>query len=177
MYKMFANCKNLVYANGISKINKIVNINKIFYNCISLSSIPDFKDWKIKKYNAYLMIYNCISFAFFPNKTELNINKYDEGFFGILITKYLKYNKEIIISNINEDNEGYINLFKNKIKVKDKNKEIIILNGKDDDRVLFACFKYKEKGGEDELIVLYENDNNYNNENNDGHENKVEDNK
>ena len=55
MYKMFANCINLIYVNGISKLKKNVNINKIFYNCISLSSIPDFKDWKIQKYNGYLM--------------------------------------------------------------------------------------------------------------------------
>jgi len=45
---MFANRFNLVYVNGISKLNNIINIDKIFYNCISLSSIPDFKDWKIK---------------------------------------------------------------------------------------------------------------------------------
>ena len=44
MYKMFSNCKNLIYVNGISKLNNISNINKIFYNCISLSSIPDFND-------------------------------------------------------------------------------------------------------------------------------------
>ena len=68
MYKMFANCINLIYVNGISKLNIIININKIFYNCISLSSIPDFKDWKIKKYNAYLVFYNCISFVFFHMK-------------------------------------------------------------------------------------------------------------
>ena len=77
MYK-FSNCKNLVYVNGISKINRIINIDKIFYNCISLSFIPDFKDWKIIKYNGYLMFYNCISLVFFPYDKELNINKYDE---------------------------------------------------------------------------------------------------
>jgi len=162
IYKMFANCINLIYVNGISKINRNININKIFYNCISLSSIPDFKDWKIKKYNGYLIFFNCISLVFFPNETELNINKYDEGFLGILITKYLKYNKEIIISNINEDKEGYINLFKNRIKIEDKNKEIIILDGKDNDRELIACYKYKEKEekeDKDKLIELYKNEN------------------
>ena len=132
LYKMFANCTNLIYVNGISKLKKIVNIDKIFYNCISLSSIPDLKDWDIRKNNGYLMFYNCISFIFFPyEKEELNINKYDDGLSGILLTQYLKYNKEIIISNINENNEGYINLFKNRIKIEDKNKEIKILPGKD----------------------------------------------
>ena len=120
---MFANRFNLVYVNGISKLNNIINIDKIFYNCISLSSIPDFKDWKIKKNNGYLMFYNCISFIFFPYERELNINKYDERFLGILITKYLKYNKEIII----------------------------ILDGKDEYKELIACFKLEEKENEDEI--------------------------
>jgi len=123
MYKMFANCKNLVYVNGISKINRIINVNKIFYDCKSLSSIPDYKDWKINKNNGYLMFFNCISFIFLPYEKELNINKYDEEFLGILITKYLKYNKEIIISNINQNKEGYINLFKKKLKLKKKEKK------------------------------------------------------
>ena len=34
----------------------------MFYNCISLLTIPDINDWKIEKYNnTYLMFYNCIS--------------------------------------------------------------------------------------------------------------------
>ena len=110
---MFSNCINLIYVNGISKIKKIINIDKLFYNCINLSSIPDIKELEIQKYNAYLTFHNCISFIFLPYERELNINKYDLGFMGILITKYLKYNKEIIIRNINEDNEGNINFFKN----------------------------------------------------------------
>ena len=130
MYKMFSDCINLIYVNGISKIKKIINIDKIFYNCINLSFIPDIKDWEIK--NGYLMFYNCISFIFFPYEREIKIDKYDEGLLGILITKYLKYNKEIIISNIKGDNEGNINLFKNRFKIKDKSEEIMILDGKDD---------------------------------------------
>ena len=114
----------------------------MFYNCISLISILDFNEWEIEKNNNYLMFYNCISLIFFPYEKLLKIHKY-EYFFGILITKYLKYNKEIIINNINEDKEGYINLFKNRIKVEDKNKEIIILDGKDDERELIACFMTK----------------------------------
>ena len=158
MYKMFANCINLIYVNGISKLKKNVNINKIFYNCISLSSIPDFKDWKIQKYNVYLMLYNFISLVFSPYERELNINKYDECFMGILITKFMEYNKEIIINNINEDNEVYINLFKNRIKIEYKNKEIIILDGKDNDKELIGCYKYGEKGDENGLIALYKNE-------------------
>jgi len=108
------------------------------------------------------MFYNCISFIFFPYDRELNIDKYEKGFLGILITKFLKYNKEIIISNINEDNEGYINLFKNRFKIKDKNEEIMILDGKDDNIELIACYKYDKKANEkeDELIILYKKENN-----------------
>ena len=164
MFKMFSNCTNLIYVNGISKLRKIININKIFYNCIHLSSIPDLKDWKIGKNNGYLMFFNCISFIFFPYEKELNLNKIDEGFLGILISKYLKYNKEIIISNIYEDKEGFINLFKNRIKIEDKNKEIMILDGKDDEKELIACFNYDKKGVEDELKILYINGNKVGNE-------------
>ena len=40
MYKMFSNCIDLIYVNGISKLNKIkiINMDKIFYNCISLKN-------------------------------------------------------------------------------------------------------------------------------------------
>ena len=63
MYKMFANCTDLIYINGISKLKeiKIINISKMFYNCMSLLYIPDINDWEIEKYNnTYLMFYNCI---------------------------------------------------------------------------------------------------------------------
>ena len=77
MYKMFANCIDLMYIDGISKLKKIkiININKMFYNCISLLFIPDFFDWEIRKCDTYLMFYNCISFAFFPYKRNI-INYY-----------------------------------------------------------------------------------------------------
>ena len=73
MYKMFANCIDLICVDGIAKLEiKIKNIDKIFYNCNSLLSIPDFNDWKIKKDNAYLMFYNCISLVFFPFENKLS---------------------------------------------------------------------------------------------------------
>ena len=113
MHKMFSNCVDLIYVDGISKLNKIkiINRDQMFYNCISLISIPDFKEWEIEKNNNYLMFYNCISLIFFPYENELNIKKYDYSFLGIIITRYLKFNKEIIINNIDEDYEGYISLF------------------------------------------------------------------
>jgi len=51
MYKMFANCINLICVDGISKLNKIKkkNIDKLFYNCISLLFIPDLNEFEIQK--------------------------------------------------------------------------------------------------------------------------------
>ena len=59
MYKMFANCTNLIYVEGILKLKKIkiINMNKIFYNCVSLSSIPDLNEFEMQKYNSYLILY------------------------------------------------------------------------------------------------------------------------
>jgi len=156
MYKMFANCINLVYVDGISKLNKIkiINMDKLFYNCINLSSIPDLNEFEIQKYNPYLIFYNCISLIFLPYEQNININKYDDG---IIITKYLNLNKEIIFNNIIEDNEGYINLFRYKFKI--DNKEIMIFDGKDNIE-LIACYKYEKRGDEEELNLLYKNDGN-----------------
>ena len=152
---MFANCTNLIYIDGISILKKIkiININKLFYNCISLSSISDLNEFEIQKYNPSLIFYNCISLIFFPNKQDLNINNYDNG---IIITKYLKYNEEIAINNI-EDNDGYINLFKYKFKI--KNEEIMIFEGKDE-KELIACYKKEKKGDKVELNILNKNDGN-----------------
>ena len=144
MYKMFANCTNLIYVEGILKLKKIkiINMNKIFYNCVSLSSIPDLNEFEMQKYNSYLMFYNCISLIFFSYEKKLKINKFEDG---IIITKYFKYNKEISISNIIEDNKGYINLFRYKFKF--KNEEIMVFNGNSDCE-LIACYKDEKKDDE-----------------------------
>ena len=144
LYKMFANCINLIYVEGISKLKqiKIINMNKIFYNCVSLSSIPDLNEFEMQKYNSYLMFYNCISLIFFSYEKKLKINKFEDG---IIITKYFKYNKEISISNIIEDNKGYINLFRYKFKF--KNEEIMVFNGNSDCE-LIACYKDEKKDDE-----------------------------
>jgi sRNA-binding regulator protein Hfq len=52
MYKMFSNYIDLIYVDGISKLKKL-NLNKTFYNCISLLSIPDINDWEIEECNTY----------------------------------------------------------------------------------------------------------------------------
>ena len=56
------------------------------------------------------MFYNCISLIFFSNKDKFNLENFEikknKLFSGLLITKYLIYEKEIIIKNIIEDNKG-----------------------------------------------------------------------
>ncbi len=162
MSEMFANCDNLIYINGISKLKKtkIINQYKMFYNCTSLLSIPDFNDWKISTdIDNYLMFYNCISLAFFPYKKEFNFKKYDNAFLGIIITKYLKCNNEITIKNI-IDNNGNINLIGKEINM-GKNDEITIIDGIDDIE-LIACYKEEKKTIENQykLKVFYNNDQN-----------------
>jgi len=137
MYKMFANCIDLISVDGISKLKiKIQNMNKMFYNCISLLSIPDFNEWEIKNFDAYLMFFNCIFLVFFHFE-----NKF---------TRYL--NKELIIGNINGDNEGFITLFENKYKIKNKEEEIMIFDGNDENE-LIACYKIKEVE-DDNILIL-----------------------
>ena len=72
-------------------------------------------------------------------------------FLGIIITRYLKFNKDIIINNIIEDNEGYISLFGNKYKIKEKDEEIMIIDGKEKIE-LIAFYKDIKKEEEDNII-------------------------
>ena len=156
MYRMFANCINLVSINGISKIKKtkIKNQKKMFYNCISLSSIPDFKEWELSKDNNYLMFYNCITLAYLPYEDE--IIKYDKyGFLGLIITKSYEFRNEITIKNVIEDKEGKVNLFGKELIIKNKSEEIIVFNGKKDDYGLIACYKDDEK--ENEITIFNRN--------------------
>ena len=156
MYRMFANCLNLVSINGISKLKntKIINQKKMFYNCVSLSSIPDFKEWKISKENNYLMFYNCISLAYLPY--EEDILKYDkDGFLGLIITKSYEFKNEITIKNVIEDKEGKVNLFGKELIIKNKREEIMVFNGKKDDYGLIACYKDDEDRKKENEITIF----------------------
>ena len=123
MSEMFANCNNLIYINGISKLKKtkILSKYKMFYNCTSLISIPDINIWKIElDINDYLMFYNCISLIYFHNPvTEKTKNIYINNYIdiGIIITKYYQNGKEIILKTNIEKNEKIINLYENKLNI------------------------------------------------------------
>jgi len=51
IYRMFANCVNLVSINGISKIKstKIINQKKMFYNCVHYHQFQILKNGKYLK--------------------------------------------------------------------------------------------------------------------------------
>ena len=157
--EMFSNCINLISINGLSqwKKTKMINLNKMFYNCTSLLYIPDFKDWDISEvYDTYLMFYNCISLIFFPNLLLNDLycinNNYDSG---LLFTKYLQSKNEIKLKTY-MNKEYNINLFGNKIFIKNE-KDIIVIQGNNYDLIL--CSKNNEKSFEskNELIILYNN--------------------
>ena len=158
LFKMFANCKNLISFNGLSKWKKtkIINISKMFYNCTSLSSIPDINEWDISKViDFYLIFYNCISLIFFPN-IEINLNnlyKKNVKYLGLLITKYFNINNEIIIKNVIENNSHDIYLFGNKYNINNEN--ILIINGKKNE--LIACYKNENIKYNNEIVVFYKN--------------------
>ena len=161
MYKMFANCQNLISINGISqwKKTKIINISKMFFNCVSLSYIPDINDWDISKVNDDFLIYfNCYSLIFLTNLENINkfnkkINSYLEG---ISLTKYFDINNDITIKNMIAYN-FCINFLGYKFIIKNKNIEIVLFNGNQNEFI--ACYKKEEvneKGKE--INIFYKNE-------------------
>ena len=105
MSEMFANCSNLVSIDGIAKLKaKITSRYKMFYNCIHLNSIKDIECWKLSEdIDNYLMFYNCISLILNPNSVIYNNDIKNNIDLGILITKYLRNGKEIIIKTNDKD--------------------------------------------------------------------------
>ena len=69
---MFSNCVNLKSIYGISKWKtKIENIDRLFYNCNSLSSLPDISEWDLSELKSIsLMFYNCYSLLEFPDLSK-----------------------------------------------------------------------------------------------------------
>ena len=127
----------------------------MFYNCTSLSSIKDIKDWKISlENNSYLMFYNCISLIFFSNKDKFNLENFNikknDLFLGLLLTRYLIYEKEIIMKNIIEDNNKvYLNLFGKEFIIYNIDNNILIFNGKGLDLIIYTkSEKINEEGNE-----------------------------
>ena len=78
---MFFNCSSLSSIPDISKwnINNVENMIALFYNCVSLSSLPDISKWKtnsVKKMNGLFV--RCISLMSLPNIQKWNNNNLSE---------------------------------------------------------------------------------------------------
>ena len=75
MSEIFADCNRLISINGISKLKeiKIKSHYKMFYNCTSLISIPDIKDWNISN-NISWMFSGCKSLSSLPDISKWNTN-------------------------------------------------------------------------------------------------------
>ena len=147
MSEMFANCSNLISIDGIAKLKaKITSRYKMFYNCIHLNSIKDINDWKISEdIDNYLMFYNCISLILNPNPVINNNDIKNNIDLGILITKYLRNGKEIIIktNNIDKTNESLSKEDNRKALKKPKSRSIL-------------CHKQINKNNNEQLIIHYE---------------------
>ena len=147
MSEMFANCSNLISIDGIAKLKaKITSRYKMFYNCIHLNSIKDINDWKISEdIDNYLMFYNCISLILNPNPVINNNDIKNNIDLGILITKYLRNGKEIIIktNNIDKTNESLSKEDNRKALKKPKSRSIL-------------CHKQINKNNNAQLIIHYE---------------------
>ncbi len=117
----------------------IINMSKMFYNCVSLLSIPDIIKWNIPEANDnYLMFYNCISLIFLANleKTDEFSENNKNYLGGITLTKYFNINSEITIKNMIVNNNNINFLEKNFII---ENEEIVIIPGNKNE--LIKCYK------------------------------------
>ena len=89
MTDMFSDCVDLKSLYGISKwTTKITGVDRLFYNCNSLSFLPDISEWDVSGLESIsLMFYNCYSLIYpFPNLSSWTKNN-----------KYLKKNNYVFI--------------------------------------------------------------------------------
>ena len=122
---------NIEQLNGISNLKNMnfINMSKMFYNCVSLLSIPDIIKLNIQEANDnYLMFYNSISLIFLTNleKTDEFSENNKNYLGGIILTKYFNINNEITIKNMIVNNNNINFLEKNFII---ENEEIVIIPG------------------------------------------------
>ena len=78
MSKMFYNCSSLTVLPDISKwsMKNVTDISKMFYNCSSLISLPDISKWDTKNVKKMKkMFFNCISLSSLKDLSKWNPNK------------------------------------------------------------------------------------------------------
>ena len=76
---------------------KITNMNKMFYGCLSLSSLPDISKWNTNDVkNMSGMFYGCLSLSSLPDISKWNTNstkhisKIFDGCSNIIISKQIR---------------------------------------------------------------------------------------
>ena len=81
MEKMFYNCSNLISLPDINLIDttKINNMSYMFYKCSSLSSLPDISNWNTSNVlNMSYMFYYCSSLSKLPDISKWNTDNFTD---------------------------------------------------------------------------------------------------
>ena len=92
--KIFYNCKSLITLPDISKwnISQVRDLSMIFYNCSSLKSLPDISKWNTNNViNMEGLFYNCSSLISLPDISDWNTSK-------VKYMNNLFYNCSLLIS-------------------------------------------------------------------------------
>jgi len=124
---LFYNCSSLSSLPDISKWNtkKVTSFNLMFAKCASLISIPDISKWKTKKLKEMNYLFSdCFMLLFPPNISNLNNNFKDD-----ILKAKPDYNKIKNILNFTEDiicfssSLGYDLIFEDNEVIKEKIKD------------------------------------------------------
>jgi surface protein len=126
MNKMFYNCSSLSLLPDISKwkIDNIFCIDKMFYNCSSLSSLPNISEWNIKNnLDISYLINDCTSLISLPDiqKTKIQNMSMSSGY---------ERSSSIIKLIYEVKGEKIIKIFDNKFVNKNQGKCKMIINNK-----------------------------------------------
>jgi len=100
--KMYYNCYSLKSLPDISKWNtsNVNNMSYIFYNCNSLISLPDISKWNTSNVNKMSYIfYNCNSLISLPDISKWNASKEDTK--SSLITFYDSFISKLDTTKLN----------------------------------------------------------------------------
>ena len=106
MSYMFYNCESLSSLPDISKLNtnKVIDMNGMFYNCKSLSSLPYISKWNTNNVeDMSRLFYNCSSLSSLPDISKWNIdNVNDYKICKIIISENFEFEEyEISIDSLN----------------------------------------------------------------------------
>ena len=112
--EMFSNCEYLYSIENIYISSKVSDVNKMFYGCGSLVSLPDILSlWNTSNINDMsYMFYGCSSLKFFPDISKWNISKVTNISYMFSGCKQLLSLPELFMWNISKI-ENMESLFEN----------------------------------------------------------------